>query len=235
VLVCDDHEVYRLGLRALLTEAHDIALIAETTDPDRALAVVFDSVPDVVLVGQRLAGGGALDLIRRLGQHGTGVIVLADSEDEGDLIDALRAGARGYLARRGASHLVLDGIRAVARRETALGTAVAGHLLRYLDDDKPERSRAAAVNLEMVDALTPRQREVTVLVADGLSNAEVAARLFLSPATVKSHLTIILKRLNLRDRTQLAILVNRSTLLDAGAAADPSHPDSLDSDGGYAR
>lgn len=229
VLVCDRHEVYRLGLRAVLSGVGDMVLVGETTDPGRALMLAFDTSPHVVLVGRQLDRGGTVDLIRRLGPAETGVIVLADSDDEEDLIEALRAGARGYLGRWVTPDRLLDGIRAVARRETALDSSVAGHLLRYLHDrskgeERSGRRRAVAVDMAIVEGLTPRQLEVARLVADGLSNAEVAARLYVSEATVKSHLTVILKRLSLRDRTQLAILVNRSTWADASHAGPEPTP-----------
>jgi DNA-binding NarL/FixJ family response regulator len=277
VLICDDHEVYRLGLRAVLEAAEGIALVGEATDPAQALMLSFDSGPDVALVAQHLQGGGALELIRRLDALGTGVVVLADSDARHDLVDALRAGARGYLTRRVAPHRLVDGIRAVARKETALDSRLAGHLLPSLEppadavgapgtgtepgpdlgDGRPQFPASPAAppapsagspdpsaggrpaglpddhwddaqdtrrrddrppGTRFQELLTQRQRMVAALVADGLSNAEIAARLYLSPATVKSHLTIILRRLELRDRTQLAILVNRHDHL---AAPDP--------------
>jgi DNA-binding NarL/FixJ family response regulator len=121
------------------------------------------------------------------------------------MMDVLQAGVRGFLPRRAAACRLVEAVRALARKETALDSAVASQLVRYLTGDAvhgdtEERS---------LDRLTERQREVAALVAEGLSNEEIASRLFLSPATVKSHLTAVMRRLDVRTRTQLAILLNR--------------------------
>jgi DNA-binding NarL/FixJ family response regulator len=213
VLLCDDHEVFRLGLRSVVTRAADMVVVGEASDPGRAMVLAVDRSPHVAVVAQSLTDGG-LGLVRQLGRNGTGVVVLAESNNRDDLFEALRAGARGYLTRRATAEHLADGIRAVGRRDVTIDGAVTGHLMHYLDGDRPPASgrRPAATSLE--GQLTERQRGVAALVAEGLSNAEIAARLFLSQATVKSHLTIILKRLNLRDRTQLAIMVNRHASTD---------------------
>jgi DNA-binding NarL/FixJ family response regulator len=213
VLVCDDHEVYRLGLRIVLDRADDMTLAGEASTAADTLTQAVDASAQVVLVAQALARGGVLDLVRRLAGQQIGVVVLADSQDEDDLVDTLRAGARGYLTRRVAPDRLVDAIRAVACRQTALDSSVAGHLLHYLDDRPPAREADVMANGSCAE-LTERQRAVAALVAEGLSNAEIASRLYLSQATVKSHLTTILKRLRVRDRTQLAILVNRTALID---------------------
>lgn len=223
IMVCDDHEVYRLGLRALMSRVSDLAVVAESADPAAAMQVVLTARPQVAVIGFPLAVDGTPGLIKRLDRDGIGVVVLADADNEHDLIDALRAGARGYLPRRVAPTRLLDGIRAVARRETALDSTAAEHLAHYLDaaQGRPSVVDAPVVQgpAQLVQRLTARQREVVRLVADGLSNAEVGAALYVSQATVKSHLTIILRRLGLRDRTQLAILVHRTEAVDAGVPA----------------
>lgn len=229
VLVCDDHDVYRLGLRSVLAGPADMTLIGEATQPAAALTLAFDMNPDVVLLGRRLAGDETTDLIGRLGRADTAVIVLAESDEEAGVIDALRAGARGYLPRWVSADRLVDAIREVARHETVLDSSVTGYLLRFLEDPPPTGGpaggRTAAqggspggADVDPAGELTPRQREIACLVGDGLSNAEVAGRLYLSQATVKSHLTVILKRLGVRDRTQLAIMINRSVVTEATTA-----------------
>jgi DNA-binding NarL/FixJ family response regulator len=213
VLVCDDHEIYRLGLRALIDTVDDMTLVGEATEPGQALTLAYEADPDVVLVGQGMAGGRTLELIRRLAPYDAGVLVLADSAAESDLVEALRAGAKGYLTRRAAPLRLLDGIRAVAQQETALDSAAAGQLVQYLDTVGDGSVAPGRDAVSLTGLLTARQSMVAGLVAEGLSNAEIARRLYLSQATVKSHLTIILRRLNLRDRTQLAILVNRGAIM----------------------
>lgn len=211
--MCDDHEVYRLGLRALLSRVFDMNVVGESADAEAALVLAGSARPLVAVIGLPVAESGTPDLIRRLRQDGIGVVVLmADADDEHGLVDVLRAGARGFLRRRVPPGRLLDGIRAVARRETALDSLAAEHLTRYLDGAPSYPAAAApAGSPVLLQQLTARQREVASLVADGLSNAEVGAALFVSQATVKSHLTTILRTLGLRDRTQLAILMHRNT------------------------
>jgi DNA-binding NarL/FixJ family response regulator len=133
------------------------------------------------------------------------VLVLAETGGELGLLEVLQAGVRGFLPRRAAAQRLVDAVRALARQETALDSAVASQLLRYLTGEATQ----AGVEGQVLDRLTERQRDVATLVAEGLSNEEIASRLFLSLATVKSHLTAVMRRLDIRTRTQLAILIHR--------------------------
>ena len=213
VLICDDHPVYRLGLRVLFSQIPDITLIGEARDLVQAWNERRKTRPSVLIVGQNLVCD-AIDRLRRFDDDGVGVVVLAESDDERRLLEALRAGARGYLPRQVSTQGMVDGIRTVFAQGTALEGSAADHLVHPREPTRASPSPNADV-FPWLHELTARQREVARLVAEGLSNAEVAARLYVSQATVKSHLTIILKRLNLRDRTQLAILVNRSLHVDS--------------------
>lgn len=213
VLICEDQEIYRVGLRALIDDAPDLTVVGEAADVPSACALADRFDPHVVLVRHALLphpepGPGLGELVRR-----GAVLVLAESESEADLVHALRGGARGYLSRRLAAPRLLDGIRAVARDEPALDPAVARHLVHYLTDDVT-RGGAARTPLEQ---LTDRQRAVALLVAEGLTNAEIAARLYLSQATVKTHLTAVLRRLNIHGRTRLAVLINHDPKRAAAA------------------
>jgi DNA-binding NarL/FixJ family response regulator len=120
-------------------------------------------------------------------------------------MDVLQAGVRGFLPRRSAAQRLVDAVRALARQETALDSAVASQLVRHMTGDPSQTTAEGRAQ----DRLTERQRDVATLVAEGLSNEEIASRLFLSPATVKSHLTAVMRRLDIRTRTQLAILLTR--------------------------
>jgi DNA-binding NarL/FixJ family response regulator len=207
VLLCEDQEVFRLGLRVVLEAQPDIAVVAETSQLQEAVEVTDGPGTQVVVIRQGLLGGTSLPLLRDLCQRGTGVLVLAETGDRPDsgMMDVLQAGVRGFLPRRAAASRLVEAVRALARKETALDSAVASQLVRYLTGD------AAHADCEerALDRLTERQRDVAALVAEGLSNEEIASRLFLSPATVKSHLTAVMRRLDVRTRTQLAILLNR--------------------------
>lgn len=207
VLLCEDQEVFRLGLRVVLEAEPDIAVVAETAHLPGALAAANGVGTQVVVVRQGLVGGATLPLLRDLCGRGPAVLVLAEQGEqaESDLVDVLQAGVRGYLPRRSAAQRLVDGVRALARHEPALDPTATSELVRYLTCSEARDSSVTRA----LDRLTDRQREVAELVAQGLSNEEIAGRLFLSLATVKSHLTASMRRLDVRTRTQLAILVNR--------------------------
>jgi len=206
VLLCEDQEVFRVGLRAVLEAQPDIAVVAETNHLPGAVLAADGNDTQVVVVRQRLVGSTMLPLLRDLCDRGTAVLVLAEPGDgsESELVDVLQAGVRGYLPRRSAAQRLVDGVRALAKNEAALDATATSQLVHYLTGPTGGRGRVRALDL-----LTDRQREVAELVADGLSNEEIAHRLYLSLATVKSHLTGSMRRLGVRTRTRLAILVNR--------------------------
>jgi len=209
VVLCEDQEVFRLGLRVVLEAEPDMAVVAETDHLPEALTVT-DQVPvQVVIARQGLVEGATLPLLRDLCRTGTAVLVLAEPrEDPGaDLVEVLRAGVRGYLPRRACAARLVEAVRALSRHEAAIDSSATHQLVRYLADP----SAAAPSSRRTLDGLTDRQREVAELVAQGLSNEEIARRLFLSLATVKSHLTASMRRLGIRSRTQLAIMVNRDS------------------------
>ncbi|WP_138735352.1 response regulator transcription factor [Modestobacter excelsi] len=207
VLLCEDQEVFRLGLRGVFETEPDLAVVAEVSNVVEALDVVNGPGTQVVVLRQGLVGHSSLPLLRDLCGRGTGVLMLTETRSRSDpgLMEVLQAGVRGSLPRCSAARSLVDAVRSLARQDTALDSAVASQLVRHLTGDA-ERTGAEG---RALDLLTERQRDVALLVAEGLSNGEIAGRLFLSPATVKSHLTAVLRRLDIRTRTQLAILLNR--------------------------
>jgi DNA-binding NarL/FixJ family response regulator len=217
VLICDDHEVLRHGLRTVLRWAPEIVVVAETGDADEALALAGRLSPDVTLVGLGARGPVVQDLVAALTGLGVRVILLGQADADGDVVDALRAGARGYVHSTASPERLLDGVRAVAHGETVLDAAVANELLHRLDNGH----RRGAEPQPAPSLLTARQQAVSALVAEGLTNAEIADRLQVSKATVKGHITVALRRLGLRDRTQLAIYVHRSVRPEPDRAEDP--------------
>ncbi len=152
------------------------------------------------------------------------VLILAETESELDLAEALRAGARGYLSRWVAAPRLVDGIRALSKNELVLDPAFARHLVQFLTAG-PTNPPAIPVHPTALTRLTERQRAVALLVAEGMTNGEIAARLFVSEATVKSHITSALRRLGIRSRTQLAIFVNN---VDGGMGDGPSSRHEMD-------
>jgi DNA-binding NarL/FixJ family response regulator len=205
VLLCEDQEIFRLGLRVVFEAQPDMAVVAETSHLTEALEVADGPGTQVLVVRQALVGRSSLPLLRDLCQRATGVLVLAETGGDSGLMEVLQAGVRGFLPRRAAAQRLVDAVRALARQETALDSTVAGQLVRYLTSAATQ----AGVGGQALNRLTERQRDVATLVAEGLSNGEIASRLFLSPATVKSHLTAVMRRLDIRTRTQLAILLTR--------------------------
>jgi DNA-binding NarL/FixJ family response regulator len=207
VLLCEDQEVFRVGLRVVLEAQPDIAVVAETNHlPGAVRAVDGVDTQVVVVVRQSLVGSTTLPLLREMCRRGTAVLVLAEpgEESESGLVEVLQAGVLGYLPRRSAAQRLVDGVRALSNNQAALDSTATSQLVRYLTG--PARRERP---VRALDQLTDRQRDVAALVAEGLSNEEIAGRLFLSLATVKSHLTASMRRLGVRTRTQLAIMINR--------------------------
>jgi DNA-binding NarL/FixJ family response regulator len=217
VLICDDHEVLRHGLRTVLRWTPDLLVVAEAADGAEALELAGTRRPDVTLVGLGTSGPDVQDLVRGLTGMGTRVVLLGEGGSGTDVIDALGAGACGYVHTTVSPQRLVEGLRAVARGETVLDAAVTGELLHRLD----ATARSDDGDPGCHSLLTARQQAVSELVAEGLTNAEIADRLEVSRATVKGHITVALRRLGLRDRTQLAIHVNRQARPGEGWTADP--------------
>jgi DNA-binding NarL/FixJ family response regulator len=218
VLICDDSEVLRHGLRTVLRAAPDLVVVAEAADSAEALTLAAVHRPDVALVGLGALGSVVEDLVRALTAMTIRVVLLGEARLGSDLVDALQAGARGYVHTTVSPQRLVEGVRAVAHGETVLDAAVTGELLHRLDGGR----RPAPEEEDSVRSpLTARQQAVSELVAEGLSNAEIATRLQVSRATVKGHITVALRRLGLRDRTQLAIHVHRAARPETGREAGP--------------
>ncbi|MGY1692731.1 LuxR C-terminal-related transcriptional regulator [Geodermatophilus sp. SYSU D01105] len=207
VLICDDHEVLRHGLRAVFRQAPDVTVVAEAADADEALSMAATVRPDVTLVGLGAQGAVVQELVRALTGMGIAVVLLGETGAGSDLVEALQAGTRGYVHTTVSPERLVEGVRAVARGETVLDASVTGELLHCLDG---VRQAADGAGRSASGQLTARQWVVAELVSEGLTNAEIAARLRVSRATVKGHITVALRRLGLRDRTQLAIHVHRA-------------------------
>jgi DNA-binding NarL/FixJ family response regulator len=226
VLLVEDQQIYLAGLRALLNRDAGIEVVGEVDNVEAACGYVGATVEDtdassyaeaqprvVAVVRQGLLSSPDYEPLRELCCRGAAVLVLAESESAADLVRALRAGARGYLSRRLTAHQLLDGVRALSRDEPAFDSLVARQIVSYMTDEP--RTEATPSVQRLTEQLTQRQRAVALLVAEGLSNEEIAARLHVSQATVKSHLGAMMRRLDVRSRTQLAILVNRKEDLPA--------------------
>jgi DNA-binding NarL/FixJ family response regulator len=192
VLVVDDHPLFRDGLAALLATVQDIRVVGAVGSGEDAVAAVRALGPDVVLMDLNLPGMPGLEATRRIAADGrSAVLVLTMVDDDQGVLAALRVGARGYLLKGAAQEEVLAAIRTVASGGAVFGARVAGRVLA----GRPGRH----------EALTERESEVLALIADGRTNPEIAAALGVSLKTVQNHVSRVLTKLQLRDRTQAAL------------------------------
>jgi DNA-binding NarL/FixJ family response regulator len=198
VLVADDHRLFRDGLRALLNSAPDLEVVGEAGDGEQVVAQAAVLQPDVILMDLQLPGINGVEATRRIlhSQPRVNVLVLTMFEDTDTVLAAMRAGARGYILKDTDEEALLRSVRAVASGEALFGPGVAERLMRYLAEATPSAERAA------FPELTDREREVLWLLAQGLSNQEVADRMGISLKTARNHVSNILGRLQVADRTE---------------------------------
>lgn len=204
VLVADDHPVVRAGIVALLSGAPDLEVVGEASDGQQAVALTESLAPDVALMDLRmpvLDGVAATALISASAAH-TGVLVLTTYEEDDQILAAIEAGANGYLLKAAPAAEILAGVRAVSAGHTVLAPSIAALLVKRSRGETAQRP-----------ALTPRETDVLGLVSAGLSNPEIAARLFIGEATVKTHLLHVFEKLGVNDRTRAVTLAMELGLL----------------------
>ena len=202
VLVADDHPVVRTGLAQLLAQAADIELVGTAENGERACEMARDSHVDVVLMDLEMPGLDGIEATARIRAErpATQVVVLTSFSDRDRILDAVDAGALGYLLKDADPEELLRGIRAAADGESPLSPKAASAVLAAREERRPG------------EQLTAREREVLVMVAEGLSNKLIARRLEISEKTVKAHLTHIFERIGVSDRTQAALWAERHRL-----------------------
>ena len=208
VLLVDDDALVRAGLRMILSSSDEMEVVGEAADGADAVAAALTHRPDVVLMDIRMPGVdgiAATSALRRLATP-PHVIVLTTFQVDDHVMSALRAGADGFLLKDTAPADIIHAVRLVAAGEAMLSPSVTRTLLAHLGNDElADRRRVAAQRLT---SLTDREREVATEVASGASNAEIAASLFMSEATVKAHVSRLLTKLDATNRVQVAILVH---------------------------
>ncbi len=208
VLLVDDDPLVRAGLRMILSSSDELEVVGEAADGADAIATVQTCRPDVVLMDIRMPGVdgiAATSALRRLANP-PHVIVLTTFQADEHVMSALRAGADGFLLKDTAPTEIVNAVRLVAAGEAMLSPSVTRTLLSHLgSDETANRRRSAARRLT---SLTDRELEVATAVGSGASNAEIAASLFMSEATVKAHVSRLLSKLDLTNRVQIAILVH---------------------------
>ncbi len=215
VLLADDQALVRAGFRALLDAQEGMEVVGEAADGEQAVALTVDLRPDVVLMDIRMPVLDGLAATRRIAADdrlpGVRVIILTTFELDEYVFEALRVGASGFLVKDTEPVELIRGLRVVAAGDALLSPSVTRRLIaEYATRAKePGPSRS-------LDVLTEREREVMALAATGLSNDEIASRLFLSPATAKTHVSRAMGKLGVRDRAQLVVLAYESGLVRPG-------------------
>ena len=208
VLVVDDHKVVREGMRFLLEQEPDIHVVGQCSDGREAVEEVARLLPSVVLLDLLMPGLDGLNALRQIkvDSPSTHVVILTSHTGEEHMFNAIKAGATSYLLKTAGAREVIDAVRAAAHGESLLDPSVAARILEELRS--PPRHTPPPVN-----ELTPREAEVLTLVARGRSNRAIGDQLFIGEETVKTHISNILAKLHLADRTQAAIYALRKGLV----------------------
>ena len=232
ILLVDDHSLFRRGLRALLAEHDDLQVVAEADDAGEALRLAQELAPDLILLDNHLPGVhgvDAIDELRRRAPHAR-VVMLTVSESVDDLRQALRVGASGYLLKNCRADELVGALRRAMHGETVIGSGLAAKVMQAFEapvvpppaaqDVLPQQAAPVhgdADGIDGVAALSARERDIARAIARGASNKHIARELGLAEATVKAHVRVILRKLGLASRVQVAVLASR---LDADRPTD---------------
>jgi DNA-binding NarL/FixJ family response regulator len=214
VLLADDQSMVRAGFRMILESEPDIEVIGEAADGEQAAESARRLRPDVVLMDIQMPGGDGLEATRRITQRpevASRVVILTTFERDDYFFEALHAGASGFLLKNAPPERLVDAVRVVAAGDALLAPSVTRRIIEQF----ARRPVEAEVHAR-VASLTQREREVLVLLASGKSNSELAAELFVSEGTIKTHLSSLLAKLGLRDRVQAVVLAYESGLVTPG-------------------
>jgi DNA-binding NarL/FixJ family response regulator len=205
VVLADDHDMFRTALRQLLEENGPLRDVGEAATGEGAVTQVREQAPDVVVMDLAMPGLGGVEATRLIIDEAphTSVVVLTVSEEASDVVDAIVAGACGYLLKSASIEELIAGIRAAAAGDALISPGIAGRLLTHV------REQAVPASPSPSTQLSARELDVLKLVAEGKDNAEIAAELFISPKTVKNHISNILMKLQISNRIQAAVYAVR--------------------------
>jgi DNA-binding NarL/FixJ family response regulator len=213
VVVADDHQVVRTGFAGLLGTQPDFTVVGTASDGAEAVRICRELRPDVVLMDVRMPGTDGIEATRQLAGSGAGgprILILTTFDLDEYVYDALCAGASGFLLKDVTAERLFDAVRVIAAGEALLAPAVTRRLISEFARLRP---RPDAPPTTALGTLTPRETQVLRLVAEGLSNLEIAARLVVTEETVKTHVSRVLNKLGLRDRTQAVVTAYESGLV----------------------
>jgi DNA-binding NarL/FixJ family response regulator len=206
----DDHDLFRTGLRNLL-EQQGVDIVGEAASGTEALKIVREGAPDVVIMDLNMPGMGGVEATRHMSRDAplTRVIVLTISEEEQDVMDAILAGACGYLLKDASIQDLMQGIQAASVGESLISPHIAGKVLQHVRATTAAPEAAATIRAELSD----REIQVLKLIANGKDNALIARELHISPKTVKNHISNILMKLQIENRIQAAVYAVRSGIV----------------------
>jgi len=210
-LVADDQQVVREGFAALLGTQKDMTVVASAADGAEAVALSAEHRPDVVLMDVRMPVMDGIEATRRIAaatDNGPRILILTTFDLDDYVYDALQAGASGFLLKDAPAEALFEAVRVIAGGEALLAPAITRRLIAEF-----ARLRPRQVRPEALSELTPRETEILGLVAEGLSNREIAERLVLSDETVKTHVSHVLRKLGLRDRAQAVVVAYETGLV----------------------
>jgi two-component system, NarL family, nitrate/nitrite response regulator NarL len=211
IIVADDHPLFRDGVINSLRSAPDLQVIGEADNADDAVRLVREELPDIALLDVTMPAGGGIEAARRIASScpATRIVMLTVSEDEDDLLAAMKAGASGYVLKGVSAHELASVVRSVSSGEVYVAPSLAFGLLREMS--RPRES-------DPLSELSSRERQVLELVGSGLSNQEIGLRLGLAEKTIKHYMTNILTKLQVRSRVEAALLAARAGLGQSGAS-----------------
>jgi DNA-binding NarL/FixJ family response regulator len=213
IVVADDQEVVRDGFAALLDSQPDFAVVGTASDGSETVRICRELHPDIVLMDVRMPGVDGIEATRQLagaGADGPRILILTTFDLDEYVYEALRAGASGFLLKDVTAERLFDAVRVIAAGDALLAPTVTRRLIGEFVQQHP---RPSASDPSALAELTPRETEVLQLIAEGLSNPEIATRLVVTEETIKTHVSHVLRKLGLRDRTQAVITAYESGLV----------------------
>ena len=209
MLIVDDDDSFRESLRELLS-SHGLSVVGDAADGNTALELVAELAPDVILMDLQMPGLDGIETARRLADQApaSAIVMLTVSAVESDVLEAMLVGARGYLVKGSTPDALVAGIQAAARGESLLSAGIAGMLLARLRAERVQRGLDSAA----LDFLSTRELEILRLIAAGRHNEDIAELLHISPFTVRNHISNLLRKLHVQNRTQAAAYAIRNGL-----------------------